>query len=75
MSLVTLMLVQVPTTPPFAIDNAPSSHSVSPLGLLRGLVALGFKDGAIPTAANLGDLQRLFHRSADDRQRHGQVGS
>ena len=52
-------------TPPFAIDNIPESHLVLGSGWLQA-----FKDDALLTAANLGDLQRLFHRSVDDRQRH-----
>ena len=47
-------------TPPFAIDNTLSSHLVS----ILCLGPLGLKDNALSTAANLGDLQRLFHRSA-----------
>lgn len=59
--------------PPFAIDNTSSSHWFRLLRFeeMRNLVPLGFKDGAFLTATNLGDLQRLFHRSVDDRHAMG----
>lgn len=59
--------------PPFAIDNTSPSHSFRLLRFeeTRHLARLGFKDGAFWTATNLGDLQRLFHRSVDDRHAMG----